>query len=79
MKKIYMLIAVTLVSAGLLLSFSSSLQAQTCPVGKVFRTTGYGPAGEVVSTVYVEGCQPNGFMHYGAILFQYLVLKLPRR
>jgi len=62
MKKFYMLIAVAFVSATLLLSFSSTLQAQTCPVGKVFRTVGYGPAGEQVSTVYVEGFQPNGFI-----------------
>lgn len=61
MKKIYMLIAVAFVSASLLLSFTSSVQAQ-CPVGKVFRTIGYGPTGQPVNTVYVEGFQPNGFI-----------------
>jgi len=61
MKKFYMLIAVAFVSASLLLSFSSKLQAQ-CPAGpqKVFLTVGYDATGQPVNTVYVEGFQPNG-------------------
>src|SRR6188474_2616749 len=60
MKKFYKLITFAFVTASVLLSFSSELQAQNCPTGsKVFRSVGYGPTGQTVSFVYVEGFQPN--------------------
>jgi hypothetical protein len=60
MKKFYMLIAFAFATASVFLSSSSELQAQ-CPAGpfKVFRSFGYGPTGQPVSFVYIEGFQPN--------------------